>query len=364
MSDIVHQVDPDGDTVLILKNPGTPFAIWKIEPDKDARNEKVAKRRKISQGEKEMLSLAIEEEPTGVVDDDHAAIRYLVSSRHLALASGYFKSSLSQEGWMEGVRNEADGMYHLTTTDWDPDALLILLNILHLHNRKVPRELTLEMLAKMAVLIDYYRCAEATEVFTAMWIEKTAESETVPSEYNRDLVLWMCVAWVFKIPSTFETTTSIVIAQNNMPTVQSMDLPIPNSVLEAIENERHHALDSIFNCVQVWLDKWCSSDYKCSFSGYNTQYDFACSSMLIGALTKGLGYLNLSPRPETPFSGISVALISTKLQGMSSPKLRIGPSSSIHICNLDMTVKKSVIDIQTTVSGLRLDQFKDRAEEH
>lgn len=163
--------------------------------------------------------------------NETSEIRFLVSSRHLALASGYFKSCLSQEGWKEGQPSEADGMYHLNAADWDPDAMEILLNILHLRNRKVPRKMNLEMLAKMAVLIDYYRCAEAVELYTSMWVEKAKISSPIPCVYTRNLVLWMWIAWTFKLPDQFKTTTKVVIEQSKMPTVHAMDIPIPQVII-------------------------------------------------------------------------------------------------------------------------------------
>jgi hypothetical protein len=333
MADAVYELDPSADTIIVLKNPGAPFAVW--EPDaatKTPESGKVAlwieehwnlneavspapsikkKKGKWWQGpvydwpavpepapepepeppledqfapvddasRDEVMDLANDDdqstirdinlgsslfggeqpqsaeansfvvraeteapsksgfdEPNMLVDDGtgeqgEGNVYYYVSSRHLALASGFFKSALAKDGWLEGHPSAEDGKYHLSTADWDPEAFLILLRIFHLRNRDVPRSLTLEMLARIAVLVDYYRCSEAVEIFSEIWINAARSACPVPATYGRDLVLWMCIAWVFKLPAEFEQTTKAAIMQSETPTVQNMDLPIPGVVI-------------------------------------------------------------------------------------------------------------------------------------
>jgi hypothetical protein len=76
------------------------------------------------------------------------------------LASPWFSRALKKEGWSESDQNEKDGLIHISASDWDAEAFLILLNVLHLRNRSVPDKVSLDMLAKIAVLVDYYECDE------------------------------------------------------------------------------------------------------------------------------------------------------------------------------------------------------------
>lgn len=48
---------------------------------------------------------------------------------------------------------------------------LILMMILHGRTRAVPRKISSKRLSEMAVLVDYYECYEAVEVFSDMWID-------------------------------------------------------------------------------------------------------------------------------------------------------------------------------------------------
>jgi len=94
-----------------------------------------------------------------------ADVHMRVSSKHLILASPTFRSMLGP-GFEEGQRLRIEGSTELALGDDDPDAFEILLNIIHGLTRKVPRSVTLDMLTKLAVLINYYQMHEAVELFS------------------------------------------------------------------------------------------------------------------------------------------------------------------------------------------------------
>jgi hypothetical protein len=150
-----------------------------------------------------------------------------VSSRHLILASPYFKAALSGP-WREAVSISADCSRCIYADDWDPEALLILMDIIHSRNRRVPRRVSLELLAKIAVLVDYYQCHEAVEVFAEIWLQKLKDD--VPAKINRELVLWLCVSWVFSNAEVFASVTSIAVHQSLEP-LPTLGLPIPGKIV-------------------------------------------------------------------------------------------------------------------------------------
>ena len=84
---------------------------------------------------------------------------------------------------MESNRNPEDGLFHISVEDWDEEAFVIMMNIFHLRFRRVPRTITLEMLAKIAVIADYYKCCESTELFTDMWIADLETKTPIPATY-------------------------------------------------------------------------------------------------------------------------------------------------------------------------------------
>jgi len=154
-------------------------------------------------------------------------IRMRVSSRHLTLASTYFERMLRSK-WKEGHTLASNGSVSIPVMDCDPQSLMILMNIIHGHTRKVPRSVSLDMLARIAVLVDYFECAEAAELFTDTWIDHL--KEPLPTTYGRSLILWTCVAWVFRKPAVFTRVTAVAQKQSYEP-IQTLGLPIPQNIV-------------------------------------------------------------------------------------------------------------------------------------
>jgi hypothetical protein len=152
-----------------------------------------------------------------------------VSAKHLMLASPVFKSMLTGS-WKESVifSKLQKGSIEITAETWDIDCFLILLRIIHCQADHIPRKLSLEMLAKVAVIADYYKCKEAVRFFSDTWIE--ALEDTYLEEYSRDLILRLWIAWFFQLSSQFKKVTSIAISHNG-GFISNLGLPIPNRVI-------------------------------------------------------------------------------------------------------------------------------------
>ncbi|RYP62552.1 hypothetical protein DL771_009682 [Monosporascus sp. 5C6A] len=188
----LHELDPDGDIILVLRRPNAPFAIW------EERGEDFKALSPVTGPEPEYVPPAsvdndLEAEPAPVADDLEAEpanvkpefvadasfepnfansetlnadrtkwpeVQFRLSSRHLVLASPFFKKALGGP-WKEGHSVTSDGCRYIHTEEWDPNALLVLMQIIHGRNWGIPRSVSLEMLAKIAVLVDYYKCHEA-----------------------------------------------------------------------------------------------------------------------------------------------------------------------------------------------------------
>lgn len=127
---------------------------------------------------------------------------------------------------MESGLDPEYGKRHISAEDWDEEAFLILMNIIHLRNHKVPRTITLEMLAKFAVIVDYYECGESVDLFISMWVADLSVKTPIPTTYCRNLILWMWITWAFKLSETFNRVTAVAIRQSDQP-VRNLGLPIP-----------------------------------------------------------------------------------------------------------------------------------------
>ncbi|KAK2051181.1 hypothetical protein LY76DRAFT_599538 [Colletotrichum caudatum] len=232
-----------------------------------------------------------EEEPA---ESEELEIKYLVSSRHLTLASTKFEAELKGP-WIEGSVKNTDGYYPINASDWDPNALLILMRIFHGQTRSVPRHIGLEMLAKVAVLVDYYDSPEVVEVFANIWIG--ALKNKLPTQYGRDMVLWLLISHVFQQDDVFSQMTKIAVIQSTEP-VPTLELPIPSIVTDLIDWQRQEAVVFIFKTLQTLLEAFRKGSSGCSFE---------CSSMLLGALTKEMDrHKLLNPVPKEPYKGYSI----------------------------------------------------------
>jgi BTB/POZ domain len=173
----LYECDPDGDIIIQLPSGCPPFAIWDDGAEHTAVVEPAA-----DEGHEPEPELA----PANADDDENSGVGIRASSRHLILASAYFRRML-KGAWIESNTLQSEGYLRIEETDLDSSALRILMDIIHGRTRRVPKALSLEMLAKIAIIVDYYECHEVVEVFSRMWIKEL--KETVPGTYSRDTML-------------------------------------------------------------------------------------------------------------------------------------------------------------------------------
>jgi hypothetical protein len=285
---VLHECDPNGDIILHIRRPYTPFAVWDdsfelaaIEQDanhvddepRPAENELfshpvVALIDDEPESAEDHLPLAIdapimdepapindgpapadagdevvsddeapledapeppsaEDHPSTKTDDEPPGMEIRVSSCHLILASSHFRRMLKGD-WKEANSLQLNGCLRIEETDWDGDALRIVMDIIHGQFRRVPKAISLEVLAKIAVLVDYYECLEVVEVFSSNWIKSL--KHTIPATYSRNTILWMWISWVFHQPDLFRSTT-IITTKNCRGAVQTIGLPIPDQII-------------------------------------------------------------------------------------------------------------------------------------
>ncbi|KAH7125634.1 hypothetical protein B0J11DRAFT_310897 [Dendryphion nanum] len=375
MSQTIHRIDPNPDTVIILRNPTIDFAPWD-SPDPSANDEEALEEEgddKSPQAETRLEPIGdssaseVGSTPStlpGVPDDNHDpleedGIRFEVSSRHLMLASPRFKTMLSGRKWQEGVPG-LDGRFVIRTEDWDEEAFRILMNVIHTRNRAVPRTIDLDLLAKIAVLVDYYDCSETIELFKDIWIDHVNKTAPAPSNYCRDLMLWVCVAWVFGLEETFLATTEVAMRQSK-DCIRALGLPIPPRIIDEIDHHRFQAIESIISQLYDLQEILFSEDYQCQS---NSKSSHECGSMLYGVLTKEIHRLGLmSPYPEPPFEGLGFQDLSNKLQTMK--KSRWGTSADSqnyrgfvhHTCSVITEVQPMINKTSEKLCGLVLADF-------
>ncbi|KXJ90477.1 hypothetical protein Micbo1qcDRAFT_205314 [Microdochium bolleyi] len=296
--------DPDGDVDLVLHDPDGLRREWpggyKDEEPDDAEN---------SESE--------------VVDDydERPAKRFRVSSRHLSLASPVFQQMLNGP-WKEATSaaTGSNERREIEASEWDTEATVVLMDIIHGHFSQVPRVISLELLAKIAILVDYYKCHEIVCLFSSIWIAELKKRETVSLSlasagigvgatpgrmsssggsvpltsgggpaWTEDCFLWLFVSWVFGDEQQFCKMADVFLRSSPLP-ISSIVFPLPEDMLNSLDSSRDAAIEQVLSGIEKLRNDLCDGRANCP---YGLQYE--CSSMLLGALTKGMRSLGLSP---------------------------------------------------------------------
>jgi len=229
---ICHAISDISDTIITLKNPNRPFAVWEDQPEPHNAKGKKGGKRKGKDGKKEQ------------------PIIFRVNSKTLIQSSKVFSIALTG-GWKESVPtpnsdqdSENKPLYNLTAEDYSFEAVRTVLNAIH--NRTgpthVPRKVTLEMLCQIAVMVDYYVLHDALAFFTSTWLEDLQGAgpggntgtntqpwllRMLPKEYGRELLMWICVSSVFRLDVVFKEATRLAMWYSNEEEMWSLGLPIP-----------------------------------------------------------------------------------------------------------------------------------------
>jgi hypothetical protein len=135
----------------------------------------------------------------------------------------------------EGAELLGKGKSGVPLPDDNVQAFIIILNIIHGHNRLVPRQISFDMMTEIMLLADKYQIVEALEAFSFGWIEnlkrllpKTAMTESEVLDVHK----WIAISWVFKITDVFRSMTKLLQFHCYDDAVDSFEyLPVPESAI-------------------------------------------------------------------------------------------------------------------------------------
>jgi hypothetical protein len=244
-------IDPNADTVITLKYHNTDFCTrYTLEEfprpplvlDWDATSHHDS-----TVGHDEEMKGAANDDPQIDVKNPESEnegekvpleASFFVSSRHLILASTYFKNSLSEK-WDQHERDEKDRIL-IIETGWSKTGFKRLMRIIHGKTRAVSRITAVEEMAEMAQMVDYYDCLEVVEAYSPGWIDQLIKAEYsrhksnsgVSGEeyYDRNVVMWIYIAWVVHHRDIFKMMTSVAI-QGSRSEMRISELPLPEAVV-------------------------------------------------------------------------------------------------------------------------------------
>jgi len=234
-----YTMDPYGEVVLTLHCPDEPFAAFpsfsshfgqttavsSLGPSANSSTGTVDLSEKEVDGRE-----SSEKEEAEETEAPTKPVTFRVSSRHLILASPVFKALLTG-GWKEG-QPTINGEYQITAEGWEADAMVVFLDALHGRYLKIPKTVTLELLAKIAVIVDYYAAHEAMHLLYPLWVRhlraRTFFAKGPPNP--RELAMWICITWVFSDEPTFVTIVRGAV-EHNATEFWAWELPIPGAVI-------------------------------------------------------------------------------------------------------------------------------------
>ncbi|KAI0112524.1 hypothetical protein GGR51DRAFT_44502 [Nemania sp. FL0031] len=215
---------------------------------------------------------------------------FIVSLKHIASASPYFKGMLP----IPWSRPWEDGRYRWRIEGFDAEAMAIVLNVIHGKSSRLPQQIDLDTLVEVARIVDCMKCHEVIAVYANRWIDDLEPGIT--KSYNAELLLWICIAGVFRKRDIFERCTRIAIFANHSG-IATFGLPILPELSDEINRRRVYHLDQIFATVYKFIDDL-SKGTKCRLR---------CDALRLGVLTKYLYATSFNSRPQSPYTRMSVS---------------------------------------------------------
>ncbi|KAL4904972.1 hypothetical protein BDW74DRAFT_153902 [Aspergillus multicolor] len=221
-----------------------------------------------------------------------------ISARHIALASPVFDRML-YGNFKEAQEFKEKGSVVIDVDSWDVDALLVVLNIMHSRLLEIPRKVTVEKLAKITVIADYYDC-DSVRFFSSLWVPCLSRKPRTLKPREMTLGLW--IAYFFRRSVTFNNY-SCAIMEYSESVISSLGLPIPVPVINAMNNKRFDAIDRAVSDLYDQRDNLLS-DTTPIIPGCSPE----CRSMLLGTFMRHMKKHNFGVQaPESPYVGIQLA---------------------------------------------------------
>ncbi|KAL2071709.1 hypothetical protein VTL71DRAFT_12944 [Oculimacula yallundae] len=327
------------------------------------------------------FSTAMEIDEALEEDDTQASgalttVHMRVSSRHMSLGSPTFASMLGPD-YKEGRDLQAQGSVIIPLPDDDPDTLIILLNIIHGKTRLVPREVDIDLLARLAALVDYYNFHEIVELWSDFWIDKIKLEKCIryrpepdqPTISQADALKRLFVSWVFQKADAFRKLSRDIehMGAEDMywedrsdfgVDLEELDkLPIPQPIIDAINVNRKVAIQKVLGIVRDIIQRYSGPTNQCKKGG------FKCDATVLGSFIKYASMSGLWPAPDDAFGepltsfteilrDIDVVTSCTETEGQ--PKVEHG---------VDSFIEASLLTIEDSLCGLDIADFipKERA---
>ncbi|KAF5711121.1 hypothetical protein FMUND_9125 [Fusarium mundagurra] len=346
---------PKGDTELILRRPN-------FRKRNEPKDESTAKET-APENEVEKLDDTINgngqpaEDQLSVPDvyfDLSSSIHNTDDLKTLKASDDKFFKAMLDGPFSEGIRNK-DNLFEVKAFEWNAEALVILLDIIHGHHRSLPQKVELDVFIEIAMLCDYYQCEEIVETFAKQWYTAFEEDKEEDKPYEEEATMnWIFIAWVFQRGDMFNSMVAATLQHSRIPV--HTDLPLPSTIIEKLEAQRLKLINKTLNNLYGLHESLWVTDNDCTPQ---------CASMLLGSLMKQMRQAGLEiPKPKGPPSTIrSLVGLRNFIWGLQTPVWYFAPGYSglsKHECSFKDRTKPWMDDITKTYKdGVRFEDFRD-----
>lgn len=322
-----------------------------------------------------------------------------VSSKLIMRASPVFATMLKYT-FLEGITLRKKGKVSIPLPDDDPVPFAVLMDIVHVRNRRdrVPRQVDLSFLTRLAILVDKYQLEAVVKDFANEWFEGLRME--IPQSLTPDLSHWLCVSWVFRRPEEFNHVTRIAERESNGTDLDCYsrelkeDLPIPQRVMgwsllfllfcfpflsllvddysrivadiatEEIARRRETAIRRSYEVLERNIDMLQSGSPRCT-STRHEPHRFTCDAVLLGSLLESSSKLGVWPPPEAPyldvtFKNLMVDINQINLVSFCTKMGYTNQSSNSH--GMKTEISSCLGKIRNRLSGLNLKDFETSTE--
>ncbi|KAK0119407.1 hypothetical protein ONS95_010859 [Cadophora gregata] len=267
--------------------------------------------------------------PTGdtkiLVTYQGSKIQGLVASQSLCQASPVWKNFIyppwgtQDAGVEDGI---AAGPKSIDCSEDDGEALLVLMNIVHLEFQKIPKSLALGILHQVAMLCEQYQCVRIVAPWVQGWVKN------IPKVAQFQLGM-LYVYWAFGYEDEFQSSAILLV--NNLTVSEEGQMKVgcyeltedvlPPDILARILQLRERELTTSLTCMYTILDILerddvicCEAEKPAELAGLNTTVvgdhsDCQVSLMVLGQWK------------ETIFSNIA---LDCHLQHMRTQREKLG----------------------------------------
>ncbi|KAF5567960.1 hypothetical protein FPHYL_3023 [Fusarium phyllophilum] len=275
MSNTRVTIDPNGDTLVILATKQDP------PPSKEPN------------------------EPAGTESPTFIEKHFLCSQKHLTLASRR-ASKLFSSSFKEASKQD-DGLYHWNFGDvFDVQAFEVVLKIIHGKTRRIPQSAELDLLSKIASIVDDLECYDALSFCAERWLLIYNGFFTLPKRMDKTLAQLILVSFVFVDKDIFRKCIQRA-ARYTCEGMPTFDLPIRADIPRRIEKARTEALQSLVDGLYNIHNDLLQRKLGCSEG---------CRAFLLGSLLQVMTATCLYPRPESPFYSLRLDSIINSLRDM------------------------------------------------